>query len=404
MVYQPKDPLGFTLIELLIAIAISVVISAAIYFSLSSALESWGYSRDHLALQKVISEVMDEVADGTFRAYGLKDSLEILSASGTKIEFVPPWTDDTHMFISGDLIYTLNRRPKPGSAVPVGEVKFPGSDEYRTIPVTLVETEFIKEPQVKIGLVPPEGSQLRFTYHPDPKTNPDTIKTIWWDPEEQQLYSEDIDGIENISRNPLGVKLTDFRLRYYDNANNPVGDQGGLDQNTLLTVTGIEVWMKAELGQYSQELVSFVNLRNSPMRKGFLTLREGTKFPIPDSHNIHTLLLTNFSGVGNLDELQLEATPSTGKSWGVTIKFSKTGSAKAIIETLIIEYPPGHSIYTEHPRSSVELGLDLLTLGANGLYDYDDDPDIEDFVLLKDEVVLEVKRMDIEGAGLFVRP
>ena len=395
---------GFTLIELLIAIAISVVITAALYFSLSSALESWGYSRDQLALQKVVSEVMDEVTGGTPVSYGLKDSLEISSASDTKLEFVPPWSDDTHMFISGDLIYTLIRRPKPGSAVPIAEVKFPESDEYRSIPVTLVETEFIKEAQVKIGLAPPGGSQLRFIYHPDSKANPDTIKTIWWDADEQQLYSEDIDGIENISKNPFGVKITDFRLRYYDNANNLMDDSGRIDQNALLTVTGIEVWMKVKLGQYSQELLSFVNLRNSPMRAGYLTLREGTRLPIPDSHNIHTLLLTNFSGVGNLNELQLEAVPSTGKSWRVTIKFSKIGSAKALIDSLIIEYPPGHPVYTEHPRSSVELGLNLLTLGANGLYDYDDDSDIEDFVILEDEVVLKVNKMDIEGAGLFVRP
>ena len=50
------------------------------------------------------------------------------------------------------------------------------------------------------------------------------------------------------------------------------------------------------------------------------------------------------------------------------------------------------------------MGLNLLTLGTNGLYDYDDDEDIEDFVVLEGDVMLEVTKMDIEGAGLFVRP
>ena len=381
-----------------------MVITAAMYFSLSSALESWGYSRDQLALQKVLSEAMDEVTNGIPVTYGLKDGLEMVSASDTRIEFVPPWTDDTHMFTTGDLVYTLNRRPKPGSAVPIAEVKFPMSDEYRIIPVIFVETELMEEPRVKLGLAPPGGSQLRFTYHPDSKANPDTIKTVWWDSVEQQMYSEDIDGTENISKNPFGVRIIDFRLLYYDNANKLVGDYGWLDQGDMVIVTGIEVRMKAELGQHQQELISFVELRNAPMRAGYFTLSQGTRLPIPDSHKIHTLLLTNFSGVGNLDELQVEATPRTGKSWRVTIKFSRIGSAKAVIGSYIIEYPPGHPIHTEHPRSSVDLGLDLLTLGANGLYDYDDDPYIQDFVMLEDEVVLEVKKMDIEGAGLFVRP
>ncbi len=111
---------AFTLIELLMSIAIATVITAAIYFSLSSALESWEYSQDQLALQKVLSETMEEVVSGTAAVYGLRDSLEIIAAGAKRIEFVPPWTDDTHSVASRDFIYTLNRRIKPGAAVAIG--------------------------------------------------------------------------------------------------------------------------------------------------------------------------------------------------------------------------------------------------------------------------------------------
>jgi hypothetical protein len=140
------------------------------------------------------------------------------------------------------------------------------------------------------------------------------------------------------------------------------------------------------------------------MRSGYLALREGTRILIPDSKNIHTLLITNISGVSSKDELQIEAVPKAGKVWQLSVKFSRTGGAKPIIESYTIEYPPGHPVYTEYPRTSIDLGLNLLVLGANGLYDYDDDEDIEDFVILEGDVVLKVEKMDIEGAGLFVRP
>ncbi len=395
---------GFTLIELLVAIAISTVITAAVYFSLDSALESWRYARDQLALQKVLSETIDEVVSGTAAVYGLRDSLEVVAAGKTRVEFAPPWTDDSHSVAGKNFVYTLNRRIKPGTAVPIGEVKLPEAGEWRILPVKVVEAEDIDISEVRLGLVAPTGSQLRFTYHPDPKVHANVVKTVWWDEDEHQVYSEDDDGIDNISRNPFDVKIIDMKLSYYDNANNLVSEYEWIDDRDLNIITGIEVYMEAELGQYKQSLVSFVNLRNAPMRSGYLPLREGTRIPISDSHDIHTLLLTNISGVSSGDELQIEAVPRSGKAWRVKVLFSRAGSGKAKLESYTIEYPPQRSVYTEYPRTGIDVGLNLLSLGANGLYDYDDDGDIEDFVMLEGEVMLEVTKMDIEGAGLFVRP
>jgi len=395
---------AFTLIELLISIAITTIIVGAVYLSLNTALETWGYSRDQLALQKVLSQTIDEVLNGNAAIYSIKDSLEILAAGGERIEFVPPWTDDTHSVAAKNFIYTLNRKVKPGTAVPIGELKLPESKKYRLVPVRKIELDDSEISQVRLGLAAPLGSDLRFTYQPDPKSNSDVVKAVWWDPEVKQVYCEDSEGIENISRNPFGVEITKMIFRYYDNTNKLVTDYAWVDQRDLNIITGVEVYMEAKLGQYTQTLISFANLRNSPMRSGYLTLREGTRLPIADSYNIHTLLLTNLSGVSSGDELQIEAVPRSGKSWRVKIKFQKTGRSKAKIESYTVEYPPQHPVYTEYPRSSIDVGLNLLSLGANGLYDYDDDQDIEDFVLLEDDVVLEVTKMDIEGAGLFVRP
>lgn len=398
---------GFTLLELLISIAIASIISVVIYFSLDTALNVWGYSRDQLALQKVLGEVVDEISSGTAAVFGLKDALEIKSAGVNSIEFVPPWMDDKHRVTSAeDFVYTLNRKIKSGSAVPIGEIKFPGEDEYRYASVILVEGEeetiFSK---VRLGLAAPAGSGLRFTYHPDGKSNPDVIKSIRWDKEEGAVYTEYLGEINKISRNPFGVKITNMELRYYDNTNTLVTDSEWVDRGDLNRITGIELFVEAQLGQYVSNLISFINLRNAPLRSGyFLLSEEGARIPVADSKNVHSLVLQNFSGVSNGDVLELEAAPESGKSWNIKITFGRVGLGKPFIESYTIEYPEGHPIYSEYPRSSVDMGLNLLTLGANGLYDYDDDDDLEDAVMLEGEVVLEVKKIDIEGVGLFVRP
>ncbi len=395
---------GFTLIELLISISIATIIVGVVYFSLDTALESWGYSRDQLALQKVTSQVIDEIVSGAPGYYGIKDSLEIMAAGSERIEFVPPWTDDTHSAADRNFIYTLNRKVKPGAAVPIGELRMPESYKYQLVPVKKIELEDSELSQVRLGLIAPLGSDLRFTYQPDAKQHDDVIKRIWWDPEARQVYAETSEGTENISRNPFGVEITKMELRYYDNANTLVTDYEWVDDRDLNMITGVEVLVEAELGQYQQSLLSFASLRNAPMRSGYLALRQGTRLPIPDSTNIHTLLLTNLSGVSSGDELQLELIPRSGKTWRVNIKFQKTAGRKAKLESYTIEYPPQHPVYTEYPRSSIDSGLNLLVLGANGFYDYDDDEDLEDFVILEGDVILEVTKMDIEGAGLFVRP
>ncbi|MCK5306066.1 MAG: type II secretion system protein [Candidatus Omnitrophica bacterium] len=399
-----KNLIGFTLIELLISIAIAGLITAVIYFSFSTALDIWEYSSDQLALQKVLGEAIDETANGTPISFGLRSALEIKAAGPGYVEFVPPWTDDIHRVVTSNFIYTLNRKIKPGTALPIGEVKLPETEEYRFISVVKVESEDTSASRVKIASAVPVGSQLRFTYHPDSKANADVVKTIRWDAEKGQIYSEYKGERLILSRNPFGVKITDMRLRYYDNTNNPITSFEWVDMKDLSLISGVEIFIEARLGQYSLSLINFANLRNAPLHSGYFLLSENTRIPIPDSRNVHTLLLSNFSGVSNGDILQIEATPHSGKSWRLKVEFGRRGLTKPIIESYTIEYPVGYPIYTEYPRSGIDLGLNLLTIGANGLYDYDDDADMEDFVLLEGEVMLEVKSMDIDGAGLFVRP
>lgn len=402
--YKRLNSSGFTLVELLVAIAISVFIAAAIYWSVVTALQSWGYMKDELLLQKVASQTMQELIEGSPDGYGLRDALEVVSASEDEAEVVFPWTDATHIAQSGMKVYTLNKQIKPGTGIPIAEARLPEAETYRSIPITVLDWGRKEElDKVELPLDIASGSQLRFTYHADPKKNPDIISGFKWIEEEGQIYLEDNSGRRNISKNLFGIKITKFSFRYYDNANDELSDGGDVGEDDLQFIAGIEIFLEASLKDKKKELLSFVNLRNSPARGGSVVLKEGVEMPIPDSKRIKTLFLTNLRGIDNKDVLQLEADPSSGTSWRVTINFSRDGLSVPMVESYVIEYPAGNVILNEKPRTSVELGLNLLSLGTNGLQDYDDDEDIEDFVLLEGDVELKVTKMDIAGAALFVR-
>jgi len=140
------------------------------------------------------------------------------------------------------------------------------------------------------------------------------------------------------------------------------------------------------------------------MHSGNLSLREGTRLTIPDSKTVKAFFLTNLAGITSGDTLILEAHPRSGSDWRITVRFSKqAGLSVPLLEEYQIEYPPGNKVYSDHPRTPAELGLNFMSLGPNGLYDYDDDQ-MQDVVILTGPVELEVKKMDIGGASVFVKP
>ena len=183
-----------------------------------------------------------------------------------------------------------------------------------------------------------------------------------------------------------------------------VATGGSLEFAERQTVTGIEVTLEAKLVSRTQKLTTFVNLRNAPMRTGYVSLVRDMCLQIPNSESVRTLLITNLSGVTSGSILTLEAIPHAGKSWRARFDFERTGSLNPVIKRVSVEYPLQHEVLTDYPRTGTDLGINLLLLGSGGLYDYDDDPDVDDVAKLEGDVALCVTGMTIKGAGLFVRP
>jgi len=399
---------AFTLIELIITIAISTMITAALYFSLKTALESWDISQDQFLLQQASSRIMEELVEGLPGEYGLRDALEVVDGTSTQVVTVMPWTDDTHDVYTGIATYTLNKHIKPGTNLPIAEALLPESKEYKIVPIALIDKGKSEDyPQLKLNMAVPTGSRLRFTFYPDYKKDADVLMTFRYDSEAQEIFIDDKDGSRQVYKNPFGVKITDFKLRYFDNTNTEIGVDGSIPSaSDIPLITAIEITFKAQSRNgNTRQTLTFISLRNAPMHSGNLTLKEGARFPIPDSKEVKALFLSNMIGIDNKDSLILEAKPeSGGGSWVLKIQFSKVSeSSQPLIESYTIEYPAGEKVFSSRPRLSADLGLSLLSLGLNGLYDYGFN-DVDGEILLHGKVTMEVKKMDIGGASLFVRP
>ncbi|MBI2095878.1 MAG: hypothetical protein HYT89_06895 [Candidatus Omnitrophica bacterium] len=389
----------------MISITLVVIITGSIYYCMNSALESWSYSRDQLSLQKVLAETIDKVINGSFKRYGLKDTLEIVSAGNREVEFVPPWVDNTHTAGPLNFIYTLNKKIKPGSPIPLGQYRPTDKDPWQFLPLARVDLENDLSSQLQLKLAVQEGSLLRFIYHPDYESSPDVAEKIYWDETDRQVYFDDGEGnLESLSKNLFGVEIERMELRYYTNSNQLVTDRRWVDVADLPILTGVEVMIEAKLNDHKQTLVTFVTLRNAPARTGYLSLRRDMRLRIPDSEHVKTLMITSLTGITNNDKLQLEAVPASGEIWRLTVDFEKPAGAKPVIKMLTVEYPPQQTVYTEYPRSDADLGINLNLIGNDGRYDYDDDGDVDDAVLLEGDVDLVVTQMNIKGAGIFVRP
>lgn len=397
---------GFTLIELVIAVTICVMIAAALYFSLKSALESWDIVQNNLMLQQVCGRLMEEIGEGLPEAYGIRDCLEVVAAGPDFLSVVMPWTDDTQSVYTGVYTYSLNRHIKPGTSLPISEALLPERKEYEVVPIRLVDQGKTEDlPQVFLRLSLPAGTRMRFTFHPDYQKEADVVTTFRYDSSENAVFLEDSQGRRNISGNPFGVKITDFKFRYFDNTNTEVGADGSVEQKDIPAITGVEISFTGQSKNASVYMAkSFIAMRNAPRRSGNIILHEGARIAIPNSHQVEALALANLSGIDNEDEIVLDAKPERGSDWQLTVKFSRLNAlSPPLIAYYSIEYPSGNKVYSDRPKIPAESGLNLTTLGPGGLYDYDDDG-LDEPVILEGKVTLEVKKMDIGGAAIFVRP
>lgn len=408
MISRLRNRCGYTLVELMVAISLSGIVLGAVYFSLSAAMESWRYSKDELALQKVLGRSMETVLEGTDWEPGLRSAIEVTEAWPNRIRFIETAVE-VRPVLSPNGAIKLSADIKAGTGLPTVEYRPTRAAPYQPIEITWENPDAMTQNPVIRPIADLRiGGQLRISYHADPDVIPQSQIEIYWDPSDKRLLHIWQGQLYEIAKNPFGVEIIDCYFRYYDQNNHllPTDSDGRiLDPESLQLITAVEIHLTGEVGGRELSLVGMMMLRNSARHSGIILLKPDLKISIPDSERIKTFSLANLQGLSHGDQIQFEITAPKSPGYKVTLTYEDFGKVRPLLGSIVVESPPGHTIYSEEPRTQAIDNLDFLTLGPNGFYDYDDDPEIDtDVVITGDPVILHVTRMDARGAALIVRP
>lgn len=406
---------GLTLVELLISITITSILAGTVVLMLKSALDSYNFVQGEMVLQKVLDETLEEIFEGGFDDYGIKDSIEILNAASKSITSAPLWVDESHNLIplKPNTEMILNRPFKAGATLPIAEASsIPRGNRamrrWYTVPITFIlgahADPYKPDDIVMLNKPLPAGSSVRFVYQADAAYFPDCRMEIKW---AGDRIIRKYNGKEDIipKHSIKGVAFTDCDFQYFDNTNTliPFKQDGSMDKELLPQITAVRVTLKAKGMGTNKEVSTFISLRNTRSAGAGIVIRKGTKFKIPDSKHIRMFSLSNVIGVKEGDCIDIEAVSKSGESWKVRMELGIKDNVD-VIKKYSIEYPSGMSVYSETINLTTDIPFNFLTLGNNGLYDYDFDKGSQNIVNLEGEVTLTVTRMDCSGAALFIRP
>lgn len=398
---------GITLIELLVAISVSGIITFTITMMFQSAFSAYDFSQKELIVYKALSSALDEVINGTFDSYAVKDSLEIVEATARSITFVPLWVEEGRYTLVKDSAYYLDIPHKSGASTPIVEIKKKGEQYYRPTEITFFpRPDAKKKDSFKINTEFPPGLNMRVSYYPDAVDFPQTQVKIFWDKKNKNCLYTYKNKTKILPMRFLGAGIKDAVFEYFDNANvriMPEGSGAGIPAEKLGLITAARLTLTGDYKGEERQMSSFISIRNSRAHGLGVIIQQGTHFKMPDSRNVRTFSLVNISGAKSGDIIRLEARPKSGQAYAVEVELA--GKEETIyFKNYSIEYPPGHKVYSEHIDQSVDLGLNILTVGRTGVFDYDFDGGIGNEIELKGDVELFVPRMDCTAAAVFIRP
>lgn len=409
-----KNKKGFTLIELIVAISLTSIMAGVVIVIFKTSLDTYQYVHESVIVDKVSTDVLDDIIHGSYQSYGIKDSLEIIRASTDSIVFVPLWVDDQHYFdaLQGPAQEFVLKQPfKPGASVPVAEIYVQGDERlhWKAFPINFYfdENRSVMDSRdvVTFFADPPRGKEIRFIYHPDPDSCNGCMMRIGF--KDDNIVRDYKRGEKFIPRHiPKGVRLKDLRFQYYDNTNTEIIPKlkgSLLSKDELSLVSAIRVSLNVSYQGFEKTGRSFINLRNLSVANNGIIIREGTKFVIPDSAEIQAFSLLNIINVRDGGVIALEARSSKGQSWRFIAEFGIKDNNQ-VIKRYQVDYPIGHNVLTRNSQHPVSEAFSLLTFDISGKYDYDLESGDESVVQLDGDIELTVTRMDAAGASVLIRP
>ena len=368
-----KNKKAFTLIEIMVSMALSAIISTTIIYVLKAGMDSWEYGHGQAVCQFSSEMAVDRIVEGDYFFDGLRESLEITKAGASEIPVGEVYNEKTREFEFKQINYFIESKG--------GEKK-----------------EFIRFDIVKTY------PKARIIYYPDVAKKSNTIMQIYFNPKKEGVYRKYL-GVEK----PLfrgAQNIIGFKLRYFDNSNNNL-DMSKIDFSKTLTtpVTAVEVEVTTESGSETYTLRSFVNIRKKGIAGTGIYLTENAEVLIPKSDEVKILTITNFGGITERStaEILIESKDPITQTYLVKLFFDNINGME-FLTSYEIHYPRGEVVLTKEVNRPAYHGMNLLSVDSTGHYDYDDDDNVEDFVIFNGkDVVLKVVKMDIGGMNLFVR-
>ncbi len=411
---RSRSSRGLTLVELLIAILVLSILAGVEVFLLNTALESWTYSSTRVEMQRAAADLLERLLEGGYEEEGIRDAVEMAEAGLSSIGFVPLWTDRSHSpdaVRNPDQKFVLERQFKLAGPTPIGQVRLPDSEDFVPVSIKLIYGSG-RDPKAPDDVVQfldpiPPRAWIRILYVPDTQNDPEAIKFFRWDPAEKRVYESYAGLTKNTLQRAGKVKVERCAFLYYDNLNRliPMTEGESLSALSLRRATAVKLYLLLSLGQDRMELTSFTNIRNVATIGA--TVTEGARLPMPAPKASKAFSIGDFYGFKREGIVEL-LIHSQDKEWLIRLKFKRSEREEdLILQRFQIESPRNKiltSAILDQPISASEF-VNLQTIDRSGLYDYDEDEDVRDLIVMPDApAVVTVVRLDFEGASLFIRP
>lgn len=399
--------------ELLVSITVLGIISGVDVSILSAGLDSWGHIQRRLTLQQVSAEIMETVLEGGFDEEGLRDGVELKEATAEAIGVVPLWTDRSHRpdpQRNKEQRFTLEKQFKSGSPIPVGQVRLSDADDWEVVPIAFERGEGLdpKKPDDTVTFLKPipSGSRIRILYTPDSAVHPETVIRFRFDPDKNQIFRSYAGRTTLLPQRSQQVKVEKLAFLYYDNLNRPLPTDRTFSPAELRRITGVKVQLLLSRSQERKEVTSFTNIRN--VQTVGVTISKGTVVPLPSPSTIRAFSLGDLAGLKKDGVVELSVRAGGRFQWRIRLEFKPAENPlQVLLHRFQIQAPVGQvktSGIINRLLSRTEF-VDLMGIDRTGFFDYDDDPDIADSVMVPDGGnLVEVTECDFDVAALFIRP
>ncbi|MDO8730740.1 MAG: prepilin-type N-terminal cleavage/methylation domain-containing protein [Candidatus Omnitrophota bacterium] len=400
-----RNSRGITLVELLLSLAVMGILAGVNAQVLAASLDAWNHSQSRLDLQQVSNDMMGFILDGGFEESGLRDAVELTEVSLSSVAFVPLWIDRSHVpapLRNKAQKFVLEKKFKAGAIVPIGQIRLSDREDWVSVPVSFdsgTDTVIFTKPI-------PAGNSIRILYTPDPEAQPETVMRFWLDPVQKNLLRSYAGTTRPVSRRMRGVRVEKLAFLYYDNFNQLFPLDKVISAPERRRITGAKIYLSLKKGKEWKELTSFTNIRN--VQTVGVTVSKGVRLPLPDPRLIKAMSIGDFSGLKGAGIVDLEVQSKGRARWKIRLEFKPGASeSEMILRRFEIQAPKGSqrtSSIMDQSMARIEF-VNLLAIDRTGLFDYDDDPDIRDAVLLTGtDNVLVVTRCDFDLASMFIRP